>query len=87
MMISSIELIGIIGSAIVVIAMTAKTTTFVGTIFMRAVNLIGSAVFIAYGFLLPAYATAIMNILLLGINGFYIIKELVDHRKQIRGLN
>ncbi len=49
---------------------------------MRMTNLVGSVVFTIYGFLLPAYATAVMNLILFGVNIFYLIKETVDYKRR-----
>lgn len=76
------EIIGLIASIMVVASMVFKTTTFRGTILMRVLNLIGSMFFIAYGFLLPAYATAITNCCVFVLNVFYIFKETIDRRRQ-----
>ena len=47
---------------------------------MRILNLTGSIFFVVYGFLLPAYATAITNSCALLLNAFYIVKEYKDHK-------
>lgn len=76
------EWIGIVASIIIVFSTMFKTTTFKGTILMRVLNTIGSILFIVYGFMLPAYATAICNCCTLIINIFYLFKEVKDHNKQ-----
>ena len=78
---NKIEIIGIIASLLVVFSMVFKTTTFKGTMAMRIINLAGSVFFIVYGFILPAYATAITNSCAFCINLFYIFKESYDRRK------
>lgn len=78
---SEIEIIGIAASFLVVLSMCFKTTIYSRTLIMRAINAIGSTVFIVYGFLLPAYATAATNICAVVINVFYLIKEILDHKK------
>ena len=77
------EIIGLIASLLIVLSMVFKTTTFKGTMLMRIINLLGSIFFIVYGFILPAYATAIANVCVLFINIFYIIKEYKDHKKNV----
>lgn len=79
---NNVEIIGIIATVIVLISMSFKTTSFKGTICMRIINLIGSVAFTIYGFLLPAYATAIMNAILFFINIFYLVKETKDYKKK-----
>ena len=75
------EIIGLIASVLIVFSMVFKTTTFKGTILMRVLNLLGSIFFIIYGFMLPAYATAITNCCVFALNVFYIAKETIDRRK------
>lgn len=77
---NSFEIIGIIASVLIVFSMVFKTTTFKGTMLMRILNLTGSVFFIVYGFLLPAYATAITNTCAFVLNLIYIIKEPYDRR-------
>lgn len=75
------EIIGLIGSALICISMIWKTTSFKGTLLMRIINGIGSAFFIVYGFVLPAYSTAIANIVCFIIDVLWLIKEIDLHRK------
>ena len=77
---NNFEVIGIIASVLVVFSMVFQTTTYRGTMMMRILNLTGSIFFIVYGFLLPAYATAITNTCALILNLIYIIKEPYDRR-------
>ena len=79
---NNFEVIGIIASVLVVFSMVFKTTTYRGTMMMRILNLTGSIFFVAYGFLLPAYATAITNSCALLLNAFYIVKEYKDHKRR-----
>ena len=43
---------------------------------MRLMNMLGSIAFTIYGFMLPAYATAFMNICSAIINFIYLIKTI-----------
>ena len=79
---NNFEVIGIIASVLVVFSMVFKTTTYRGTMLMRILNLAGSIFFIIYGFLLPAYATAITNSCAFILNLIYIIKEPYDRRRK-----
>lgn len=56
-----IELIGIIATLFILTSMLFKTNTTKGAIIMRSINLVGSAIFVVYGSLLPAISTAILN--------------------------
>ncbi|MCI5597521.1 MAG: YgjV family protein [Lachnospiraceae bacterium] len=66
-----IELIGYLGSTLVVISMLMSSV-----IKLRIINLIGSAVFAAYALMIHSYPTACMNLFLVGINGYNLIKLL-----------
>ena len=76
-----IELIGIIASALILISMLIKSTSKKGNLIMRIINLLGSLVFVVYGFLIPAYSTAIMNIALTVVNAVYIVQIVKDMQK------
>lgn len=78
---SNIEILGLIASLLIVFSMVFKTTTYKGTIIMRALNGLGSIFFIIYGFILPAIATAITNICAFILNIYWLIKEYKDHNK------
>lgn len=72
------ELIGILASVIIFISMCFKSDSFVGNILMRSANVIGSIIFIVYGFLLPAYSTAFLNIGMVIINVYHIINMIAN---------
>lgn len=48
---------------------------------MRIINIVGSAVFMVYGILLPAVATAIANSALIIINGYHLYKLIKNKKK------
>ena len=70
-----LEIIGYIGSALVLVSFLMTTV-----IKLRIVNSIGSVFCILYGFLIHAYPTVLMNVCLLLINCYYLIK-LFRHRE------
>lgn len=78
---SNFEILGLIASLLVVISMVFKTTTYKGTMIMRFLNGLGSIFFVLYGFILPAYSTAITNICAFILNLYWLIKEYKDHTK------
>ena len=77
---NQIEIVGIIASVLVVLSMCFKTTSFKGTIIMRVINGIGSALFAIYGGFLFAYSTLAANSCAFFINLFYLVKEIKDHK-------
>lgn len=78
---NAIEIVGLMGSFLICFSMIWRTTSFKGTILMRILNGLGSAFFIAYGFILPAYATAVANIVCFIINMWWLIKEMLLQKR------
>ena len=74
MIMPHVEIIGILGSILVLLAMTVKSSTTKGNITMRIINIVGSVIFVVYGFMISAYSTAFMNIAATLVNGFFIYK-------------
>lgn len=68
------EIVGISGSVLVAISMMCKTTTDKGVFWLRVLNLLGSVVFVAYGILLPAYSTIILNAICVVLNIVGLVK-------------
>ena len=63
------EIIGYTGSALVVISMLMTSI-----IRLRVINLIGSLIFTVYALLIRSYPTAAMNVFLVGINVWHLIR-------------
>lgn len=74
-----VEIIGFVASAFVLLSLLFKTNTRKGALILRSLNSLGSAIFIIYGFLLPAYSTAFLNIFALMINVYYILRMDKDY--------
>lgn len=64
-----IELIGYLGSALVLVSMLMTSV-----VRLRIINLTGSVIFAVYALIIRSYPTALMNIALAGINIFYLIR-------------
>ncbi|MBE5807418.1 MAG: YgjV family protein [Clostridiales bacterium] len=71
-----IELIGYLGSALVVVSMLMSSV-----VKLRTVNLVGSAIFTVYALIIRSYPTAAMNLFLVGINVYHLVR-LLKHEKQ-----
>lgn len=69
-----IEIIGIVATLLILFSMLFSTTTLKGDIRMRILNLVGSLIFVAYGILVPAISTAILNGALVVVNIYHLIK-------------
>ncbi len=50
---------------------------------MRSLNLVGSAVFVVYGSILPAISTAVLNGALIIVNTYHLIMLIKNHKKEI----
>lgn len=66
-----VELIGYLGSALVVVSMLMTSV-----VRLRVINLIGSAIFTCYALLIRSYPTAVMNLFLVGINMYHLVRLL-----------
>lgn len=77
-----VEIIGIASTVLILLSMLFKTTTIKGDIRMRVLNLIGSAVFVVYGCLLPAISTIILNVALVAVNTYHLIMLIKEYKKE-----
>lgn len=64
-----IEMIGYLGSALVVVSMLMSSV-----VKLRVINTIGSGIFAVYALMIHSYPTALMNGFLIGINIYNLIK-------------
>ena len=69
-----IELLGILAGVLILASLILPSVTITGNIRMRVINIIGSILFVIYGFLIPAYSTAVVNIATIILNLFHILK-------------
>lgn len=70
-----IELIGYLGSALVVVSMLMTSV-----VRLRVINLIGSVIFTIYALIIRSYPTAAMNLFLVGINVYHLYRLLRTRR-------
>lgn len=77
-----VEIIGMIASVLILASMTIQSATDKGNLIMRTINIIGSTVFVIYGFLIPAYSTAFMNIAIVIVDIIYIVCIIKRMRKK-----
>ena len=64
-----IEAVGYIGSTLVLVSFLMTSV-----VKLRIVNSIGSVIFTVYAFIIHSYPTAIMNLCLVAINIYYLVK-------------
>lgn len=78
-----IEFIGIAAGILILISLVFRSTTEKTELLMRIINSIGAILFIIYGFLLPAYSTAIINgcILIVNIYNISVLLKRINEMK------
>ncbi len=76
------EAIGIVATLFILVSMLFPTLSYKGSFWMRILNLIGSAVFVVYGALVPAISTAVLNGCLIIVNAYHFVKLILDHKKE-----
>ena len=64
-----LELVGYLASALVLISLLMTSV-----IKLRIINMIGSLIFAVYALLIGSYPTAVMNLCLVGVNIFYLVR-------------
>lgn len=64
-----VEMIGYLGSILVVVSMLMSSV-----VKLRVINTIGSGIFAAYALMIHSYPTALMNLFLVGINLWNLVK-------------
>lgn len=64
-----IELVGYLGSALVVASMLMSSV-----VKLRVINTIGSGIFAVYALIIHSYPTALMNVCLVGINVYNLVR-------------
>ena len=77
-----IEIVGIVATVLIFASMCFKTSTFKSTLILRLLNIVGSAIFVVYGALLPAISTAVLNGLLVIVNTIHLVL-LIKNRKKL----
>ena len=78
------EVIGIGATLFILVSMLFPTLSYKGSFWMRILNLIGSAIFVVYGALLPAISTAVLNGCLIIVNTYHFVKLILDHKKELK---
>ena len=82
---NTVEIVGLIASAIIVLANVFPTKTFKSTLCLRLFNVFGSILFVIYGILLPAIATAVLNGSIIIISSYHLIILIKENK--IKGEN
>ena len=70
-----IELIGYLGSALVLVSMLMTSV-----IKLRIINLVGSVIFAVYALMIKSYPTALMNFCLAGINIYHLWRLMKEQK-------
>ena len=82
-----IECVGILAGVLILVGMCFKTNTYKSTLLLRALNIVGPAIFVVYGALLPAISTAVLNGSLVIVNTVYLILLVKNHKKELAKQN
>ncbi|MBS6195864.1 MAG: YgjV family protein [Clostridiales bacterium] len=85
-----IETVGYVGSVLVLVSFLMSSV-----VKLRVINAVGGSIFAVYALIIQSYPTALMNICLVGINIYYLIRlrqnnrcfDLVDGKTDDRFLN
>lgn len=75
------ELIGTIGSVIVLISMCFNVEKPIGNLILRVLNWVGCFVYIYYGILISSISVLMLNAILLVVDSYYLVKLLVNWKK------
>ena len=78
-----IECVGILAGVLILVGMCFKTNTYKSTLLLRALNIVGPAIFVVYGSLLPAISTAVLNAALVIVNTIYLVLLVKNHKKEL----
>lgn len=71
-----VEVIGISASALVLISFLTSNQTKT-----RIINIVGCAIFVAYGIILPAWSTAFMNAALIIVHIVFLSKDAIARKR------
>ena len=71
------EWLGLLASVVVLVSFLTSNQ-----IKTRIINSVGCVIFVVYGFLLPAYSTALMNGAMLIVHAVFLIKHFVKKSKE-----
>ena len=71
------EIIGFLGAFLVLVSFILKDIKWI-----RIINVIGAFLFTVYGFSTQTWATAFMNLALIFVHIFYLVKMHLDKKKK-----
>ena len=71
-----IEILGYIGSALIILSMTMKSL-----VKLRVLNLAGAVISAIYSIICSAWPVAILNIVLTAINLYHLVRDAVVRKK------
>lgn len=84
-----VAILGTIASIVVLVSMCFNTLTVSGERWMRVLNLVGSILSVVYGIMLgpQGFGMLLLNIPLVFVNIYYLLKTLVKRNKKLVDLN
>ena len=76
------DLIGTIGSVIVLVSMCFNVEKPIGNLILRILNWVGCFVYIYYGILISSISVFLLNGILLVIDSYYLVKLIINWKKK-----
>lgn len=77
----STEIIGIVASILILCSICANTTKKKGILILRALNTLGSLVYIYYGYLIGSYSIMLLDTVAVVINVVYLVRHTKEYSR------
>lgn len=74
-----VEIIGLVATLVLVISQIHRNV-----LILRAINILGSAIFVVYAALLPAWSTLALNAIMIVINTWQVIRLLRLNKDKVK---
>ena len=75
----NLELIGLFASILILISACCNTQKKMGIILLRALNMLGSIIYVYYGYVLHSYSLMFLNLFMVIINGVYFYTHVKNY--------
>lgn len=77
----STEIVGVVASILILCSICANTTKQKGILLLRALNTLGSLIYIYYGYLIHSYSIILLDTVAVIINTVYMFKHIKEYDK------
>ena len=75
------EIVGVIASILILFSICANTTKKNGILILRGLNILGSLIYIYYGYLIHSYSIILLDSVAVIINTVYMFKHIKEYDK------